>query len=199
VSETADGAHPLEHANADRVAEGLWVGGDLDVDDDALGGRQLDELAEAGVTQIVDVRSEWNDADWVAARRPDLDYVWLGVDDAGQRMADDWFEAGTDAAIAHLGAGGTTLVHCHMGINRGPSMGFAVMLRLGWDPVEALARIFERRPVAYADYADDALDWWLRHEGVEDVQRAAAVDRLRSWRRQQRPDLDTVIRRARGD
>lgn len=184
--------------NADRVLERLWVGGDLETQDEGFARVQLDALYDAGVRQIVDCRLEWDDREWVLAERPDVDYRWLGVDDAGQTMPDEWFEAGTSAVVEHLEGGGASLVHCHMGINRGPSMGFAVMLRLGWDPVEALDRIVGRRPVAYVDYAEDAVDWWLRREGADETTRREAAARVRAWREQRGVDAADLIRGVRG-
>ncbi|MCH1866583.1 dual specificity protein phosphatase [Nocardioides sp. CFH 31398] len=186
-----------EGPNADRVLDRLWIGGDLPVEDEGMARGQLDALYDAGVRQIVDCRIEWDDSSWVLAEHPDLDYRWLGVDDAGQTMPDEWFETGTDAVLEHLEGGGTSLVHCHMGINRGPSMGFAVMLRLGWDPVEALERIVERRPVAYVDYAEDAVDWWRRREGAEERVRAEAVARVRRWRDERGVTMGELVRRTR--
>jgi dual specificity phosphatase 3 len=184
--------------NADRVLDNLWIGGDLAVEDEGIARGQLEALYDAGVRQIVDCRIEWDDSDWVLAERPDVDYRWLGVDDAGQTMPDEWFETGTDAVLEHLEGGGASLVHCHMGINRGPSMGFAVMLRLGWDPVDALERIVERRPVAYVDYAEDAVDWWLRREGAAEDVRREAVARVRRWREERGVGMGELIRRTRG-
>ncbi len=54
------------------------------------------------------------------------------------------------------------LVHCHMGINRGPSMAYACLLVLGWDPIEAMTAIRTARPIAAIGYAEDALDWHHR-------------------------------------
>lgn len=185
------------HANVSRVTSNLWIGGDLAVQHPTLAAVQLSELLDLGITDVVDCRLEWSDEDWVTTAEPELRYHWLGVDDAGQRMPDSWFEAGTDAALAALGAGGTVLTHCHMGINRGPSMGFAVLLRLGWDPIEALDRIRSARPIAFVAYAEDALDWWLRREEADVATRRAQAARLASWRRANRLDVAAVIRRIR--
>src|SRR5690625_3132703 len=122
----------FEFANASTLTDHLWIGGDLETLDSTLADSQLTELVEAGVTDIIDVRLEHNDADMVADKHPELGYLWLGVDDAGQRMPDEWFEQGTQYALQRLSDGGTVLAHCHMGVNRGPSMGFAIMLALGW-------------------------------------------------------------------
>ncbi|WP_366145747.1 dual specificity protein phosphatase [Nocardioides sp.] len=171
--------------------------GDLESRSSTLAHSQLNELEGAGITAIVDARLEWNDQAWVAEVKPDIDYLWLGVDDGGQRMPDLWFDTGTDHVLAALDGGGTVLVHCHMGINRGPSMGFAAMLALGWDPIEALDRIRRCRPIAYVGYAEDALDWWLRKNGASRDERSGGQQRIRRWRRENHLDVANVIRRIR--
>jgi hypothetical protein len=194
---TASTGIQLQYANADQVAPRLWIGGDLESTRPALARAQLDELDRAGVTDIVDLRLEWNDEDWVAQAKPHLGYRWLGVDDAGQRMPDEWFEAGTAYVLARLAQGAGVLVHCHMGINRGPSMGFAVLLALGWDAIQALDRIRQWRPIGYVGYAEDALDWWLRRAGAGPTDRATGQHWLASWRSVNHLDVVEVIRSTR--
>jgi hypothetical protein len=55
----------LRHANAHFVTPQLLVGGDLSFDE-RTAAAQLEELVGAGVTHIVDVRVEANDAPLVA-------------------------------------------------------------------------------------------------------------------------------------
>jgi hypothetical protein len=190
-------AGTLHYANASRITDNLWIGGDLETTDPALARIQLDELDNAGITDILDCRIEWDDQDWVTATKPHLGYLWLGVDDAGQRMRDEWFQRGTSHALDRLAAGGTVLTHCHMGINRGPSMGFACLLALGWDPIQALDRIRQRRPIAYVAYAEDALDWWLRSRNASLVERIDGRSRIVTWRRRNDLDVSGIIRRIR--
>ena len=185
------------HANISRVAPRLWIGGDLATQQPTLAAVQLHEIAGLGITDIVDCRLEWSDEDWVNAAHPRIGYHWLGVDDAGQRMPDAWFDTGTTLIREALDTGGTVLAHCHMGINRGPSMGYAAMLTLGWDPINALDAIRRARPIAYVAYAEDALDWWLQGSGADRRTRNAAHDRLGEWRRTNHLDLVGLIRRIR--
>lgn len=187
----------LKRANASRVTEDLWIGGDLEITDPELASGQLDDLDAAGITAIIDCRIEWNDEDWVTVAKPHIHYNWLGVDDAGQHMPDAWFDAGTEHALKQLKNGGTVLAHCHMGINRGPSMGFAIMLALGWEPLAALDRIRQARPIAHVGYAEDALDWWLRRTGASATERRAWRPRLAAWRNENKMDVADVIRRIR--
>lgn len=185
------------HANISQVTPRLWIGGDLATQHPTLAAIQLHEIADLGITDIVDCRLEWIDEDWVTAAHPEIGYHWLGVDDAGQRMPDAWFDAGTALVRDALDAGGTVLTHCHMGINRGPSMGYAAMLSLGWDPIDALDAIRRARPIAYVAYAEDAVDWWLRRRGADGAAREAVGIRLTEWRRDNSLDLAGVVRRVR--
>ena len=149
------------------------------------------ELHEAGVTHIIDVRVEWSDQDWVAELLPGLEYFHHGIDDAGQAVPAEWFEEGVQYAVDALEAGGTVLSHCHMGINRGPSLGFAVLLRLGWDAVEALDAIRRARPVAFIAYAEDALRW---HHREDPAVLERDLRRLERWRHDHDLDVESVIR-----
>lgn len=187
----------IMHSNVSPVTKQLWIGGDLEVRQPTLAAIQLNELDALGITDIVDVRLEWDDEEWVTAAKPHIRYHWLGVDDAGQKMPDEWFDTVTEHVLVLLNAGDKVLVHCHMGINRGPSMGFAVMLALGWDPIAALDRIRRQRAIAYVGYAEDALGWWLRKTSATETERAAGQKRIRQWRRDNYLDVANVIRMTR--
>lgn len=184
-------------ANAQFVTEYLVVGGDLSVDDE-IAARQAIELAELGVTHVLDVRVEADDSDWWAGL-PGFEYRSAGIDDAGQQVPAAWFDEITDWAVAAIESGGIVLTHCHMGINRGPSAGFAVLLRMGWDPVDALAAIRTARPIANTWYAEDALRWHLRREGASDAQQHETFARVAAWRAQNHLDVVRIIRDIRLD
>ena len=181
-------------ANASWVTDHLLVGGDLDARDDTLAERQLAELVEVGVTHLVDVRLEWDDLDFVAQRASAIAYLHHGMDDAGQRVPGEWFDKGVGWILAALEEGGTVLAHCHMGINRGPSLGYAVLLAQGWDPVEALDTIRRARPQAYVAYAEDALRWHHARTEASAEQQADDLARVGEWRRANHLDLEAVIR-----
>ena len=134
-------------ANLHFVTSHLAVGGDIDSRDDNLAGMQLAEIDALGITHVVDVRIEWNDADAFAIALPHIGYLHHGMDDAGQAVPSEWFERAV-SWIEAAGPDAVVLTHCHMGINRGPSLGFAVLLAQGWDPVEAIAAIRAARPQA---------------------------------------------------
>jgi len=89
------------------------------------------------------------------------------------------------------------LVHCHMGVNRGPSMAFAILLGLGHDPVEALRAIRSARPIAAILYAEDAISWWHRRNGTPETIAYAERRRVREWLRKNEVDVGWIISRIR--
>ncbi len=189
------GLPALTYANADYVTPSLLVGGDLDYFDTDLAAKQLDELVSVGLTHVVDVRQEWSDEELFADAAPQVHYLHHGVDDAGQRIPSEWFEVGVSYVLDALTAPGTTvLVHCHMGINRGPSLGYAVLLGLGWEPMEAITAIRTARPIAFVDYAGDALVWHHQRRGSGKKALRRDLQRLAEWRETYELDAAEVIR-----
>ena len=188
-----------DFANLDFVTPQLAVGGDLSSFDDGLAAQQFEEIVELGITHVVDVRLEWSDLDTFADRAPDIGYLHHGMDDAGQAVPAEWFERAVSWIEAAYAANpdAVVLTHCHMGINRGPSLGFAVLLAQGWDPVEAIAAIRRARPVANVWYAADALDWYHARSGVDAATAAAQHAALAAWRDENALDVVRVIREQR--
>jgi dual specificity phosphatase 3 len=187
---------PLRVADAHFVTDHLIVGGDLDTAREAHAEEQLRELVEAGLTHILDTRIEWDDLAWVAERSPEVRYLHHGMDDAGQRVPFEWFDDAVAWALEAIEADGVVLAHCHMGVNRGPSVGFAVLLAQGWDPIEALDAIRGARDVAWIAYADEALRWHHARRGTEGQLRADLA-RVARWRQDHHLDLEAVIRAKR--
>jgi protein-tyrosine phosphatase len=182
--------------------ERLIVTGDLPSDPEAAGA-QLAEWRRLGVTHIVDVREEWSDASFVATVAPEITYVAAGCDDMGNRRSDEWFESVLDGlgdALSEPDA--VVLVHCHMGVNRAPSMAVRLMLEQGWDAVDAVEAIRTARPIAALVYAQDAVDHYHREHGSSDTERFRDRRRVRDWLAANPVDVGwviTKIRRAEGD
>jgi len=160
---------------------------------------QLAGWVAAGVTHIVDVRADYevgDDVDLVARHAPGVTYHRVATDDDGRERDDAWFEAGTAAIVAALAEpGAKVVVHCHMGVNRGPSMAYAAMLVDGWDRTEALAAIRRARPIAGLIYAADAAGWWLRRNGASLIEIAAAQRQAYRWLEANRVDVGRIIAR----
>ena len=154
-----DLASDATDANISRVTDRVWTGGDRGAQS-MIG--YLASLESVGITHVIDCRPEGT-RDQRTAQTTHIGYLLDGQDDSGQRMPDSWFDAGVDfalKALAHPGA--QVLAHCHMGINRGPSMALAILLATGMTPHDALTAITSARPIAQVAYADDAIDWWQR-------------------------------------
>lgn len=188
-------SYTLGVANADFVTEQLAVGGDLDIQDVDLACQQALDILDAGVTHVLDVRQECDEPMW--EEFPEIHYRWAGIDDAGQRVPASWFDDITSWAVAAIEQGGVVLAHCHMGINRGPSAGYAILLTLGWDPVEAIAAIRKARAVANVWYAEDALRWYYADD---EVALKREIGRVRRWRKANPLDVVRIIaiKRAEG-
>jgi hypothetical protein len=124
--------------------------------------------------------------------------VWAGCDDSGGRRADWWFGAMLDGlGEMAFEPSAVVLVHCHMGVNRGPSMALRLLLEQGWDAIEALVAIRRCRPIAAAIYAEDAVDHFCRAEGLPDTLRYRERRRVRDWLTENPVDLGWVISRIR--
>jgi dual specificity phosphatase 3 len=168
-----------------QLTDQLWTGGALPYRPD-VASRVIGVWRSVGIQAVVDTRAEWSDEDLVATVAPDIAYLNAGVVDGGQPMHDSWFETITAFASRHLSAGAGVLLHCHSGINRGPSAAFAVLLSIGWDPVEAIELIRTQRPIATVSYAENALDWWHRSSGIAPHDHAVIRDLFDQWRRADR-------------
>ena len=189
----------VRHANLSFVTKRLAIGGDLSPAP-AKGGRQLEELVALGITHVVDARCEWDDRRLFAVMAPHIDYLHHGMDDAGQMVEPEWFEHAVRwVELALTDPTAVVLTHCHMGINRGPSLGYAVLLALRWDCVDAIAAIRAARSQANVWYAADALRWHHLRTGVSAAVAAQDQHRLAVWRQENPLDVVRMIRQIRAD
>lgn len=156
----SSGHHParrlrLRLSSAAHNTGDLFVGGGLSYDEDELV-EQLTEILDAGITHVVDMRRETDDAELWAELG--IEYLHLGTDDAdGHHIPADLFAQARDFADECAAERGTLLVHCRMGINRAPSVAYSILLDRGWGPWAAFDHIRARRPQAAIWYAEDAL------------------------------------------
>jgi hypothetical protein len=184
---------PTAPLNLTPLTDLLWTGGDLpDHPEEAL--QTIRTWQALGIHAVVDNRAEWNDEELVAAVAPEMAYLHAGVDDAGQSMPDWWFDTVTSFATCHINRRLGVLVHCHMGVNRGPSAAFAVLLATGSDPIDAIDLIRISRPIAAIGYAEDALDWWHRRAHLSATERVDQRHRLSEWREAHPHATSRIIR-----
>lgn len=165
------------HRRLSPLTHQIIISGDLN-EDPALAKAQLAEWQTAGITHILDTRDEWTDEKFVAEHAPDITYGWFGTHDDGTRQPDHWFDDGLAFALeALVSPNAVLLVHCHLGINRGPSMAYRILLGLRWNPAQALDTIRTARPIAGIRYADDALNHY-RHANT--LRRSRVLERRES-------------------
>jgi protein-tyrosine phosphatase len=171
------------HRRLCLLTDQIIISGDLS-EDPAVAAEQIDHWERVGITHVLDTRSEWSDKELVADLSPGIVYGWIPTDDYGGPQPDRWFDDGVTFAVEALIEPDTVvLVHCHMGINRGPSMAYRILLELGWDPIEALDAIRKARPIADLAYAGDALDHFHRRGDVPQDLRDEDLGRFEAWRR----------------
>ncbi len=182
-----------------EVADRLYVSGDLPTD--PIGSqRGLAIWLEVGITHVVDLRGEWNSDDVVAAAAPHVVYHHLGTHDDGAAhgQAKGWFTEGVDAITEALAdPDARVMVHCHMGVNRAPSMAYAVLLELGHGIEEGLEAIRAARPIAGIEYAGDAIRWHADRRSWTIDEERDAVRRANAWRLANPVDLGWIISKIR--
>jgi hypothetical protein len=117
---------------------------------------ELQYLVEAGVTHVINCRVSSSDVALLAHR---LIYLHDPTFDNGGPKPVAWFRPAIEFALVALAAPGNVVyVHCRKGVNRGPSMCYAIMRALGWSRADALRAIHNGRPITRGGirYARDA-------------------------------------------
>lgn len=165
----------MQHANISWITDTLATGGDLSFDP-AVAALQVEEIVDSGIEMVIDCRAEDND-DWIWDEAG-INYLHLPTDDhAEHHIPVELFNRAVVEARHHIDAGEKVLIHCHMGINRAPSVAYAVLLDLDMDPVKAFDLIREKRVCAAVYYAVDALEAELERR---DFHHPVDVDRLKA-------------------
>jgi dual specificity phosphatase 3 len=130
------------------ITERLACGAQLQGPDD------IKQIIAAGITHIVDAQQERNDGVLIPAN---CIYLWDPTADDGQHKPPEWFAyAITFAANAFLTPRAKLLTHCAAGVNRGPSLAYAIMRSQGWSDGEAMLQLKTKRPQVNVAYHDDA-------------------------------------------
>lgn len=178
-----------------------WVNSELAVSGDLPHNRvealeQLRQWESEGITDVFDMRGEADDTDFIHSNSNQVTSHWFGVDDNGGMRSNEWFEAMMERAYEILQEPGRKiLVHCHMGVNRGPSALYAIMIATGWDHLEALRRIRDVRPIAGIIYAQDAVRWFASTQMKLAADEVAVMEaEVVSWLQRNDLDIAYVIR-----
>ena len=122
----------------------------------ALGGgiwnaQNMEELARAGVTHILNMQIEFDDQP--LAQRHGIRVLWNPTDDDFLPKPAELLRRGVDFAYQALGdPQGRLYVHCAAGVHRAPMMTLAVLCAMEWEIEAAMVLIETRRPVV--DFAD---------------------------------------------
>lgn len=134
-----------------RITERLYTGGMISNEEG------LQQLLNQGVTHVIDAMAENNDYKLLKVH-PKIVYLWNGEKDDGVHPKPvEWFEKAINFALEALVKPGTIIyTHCAAGVNRGPSLTYAIMRAIGYSGAEAYLQIKQRRPQAMMAYAQDA-------------------------------------------
>lgn len=128
-----------------------WVTGRIAVGGGIWTAENMAQVAQAGVTHILDMQIEFDDTTLAAPHG--ITVLWNPIDDDFQPKSPDVFRRGVDFALEALDKDGTKLfVHCAAGVHRAPMMTLAILCSMNWEISEALRMIESKRPVV--DFAD---------------------------------------------
>jgi len=122
----------------------------------ALGGgiwnaRNMEELAQTGVTHVLNMQVEFDDKP--LAEPYGVRVLWNPTDDDFLPKPPELLKRGVDFALEALDEPEARLyVHCAAGVHRAPMMTLAVLCAMEWEMEAAMVLIETRRPVV--DFAD---------------------------------------------
>ena len=122
----------------------------------ALGGgiwnaRNMEELAQAGVTHVIDMQIEFDDRP--LAEPLGIRVLWNPTDDDFLPKPPELLGRGVDFALEALSdPEARVYIHCAAGVHRAPMMTLAVLCALEWEIEAAMVLIETQRPVV--DFAD---------------------------------------------
>ena len=125
-------------ASFNFVTERLAVGGGISSKAD------VDQIVGAGITHVIDMRAEFDDD---ALNDNRITILWLPQVDDGTMRPPGQYRKGIQFALPALSLANTKVfLHCWAGMNRGPTMCYALLRAFGFSQAEAISRIREVRP-----------------------------------------------------
>jgi len=140
-----DGGGPADSMDMTWVTEQVALGGGI------WNARNMEELAQLGVTHVVDMQIEFDDRPLAAPHG--IEVLWNPTDDDFLPKPPELLRRGVDFAMAALQDPAARLyIHCAAGVHRAPMMTLAVLCSHSWQIEDAMRLIETRRPVV--DFAD---------------------------------------------
>jgi protein-tyrosine phosphatase len=105
----------------------------------------LDELVAQGITHVLDMRAEFDDT---TLNDPAVTILWLPQQDDGTPRPVGHYRRGVQFAYQALSLpeSNKVLCHCAAGVNRGPTMCYALLRAFGFDQPTAIQMIRTVRP-----------------------------------------------------
>lgn len=149
-----------EDSKAERIAQTLhiplpdklnmsWITTHL-----AVGGRihpeDIKALAAAGVTHVVDTRSEYRD-DAEALAKEHIELLYLPTDDTRPLTIEQMLQ-GAQWVQERMEQGGRVLIHCEHGVGRSVQLTTAVLIYDGMHAQDALQLVQQKRWQAAPNY-----------------------------------------------
>jgi protein-tyrosine phosphatase len=120
------------------VTERIAVGGGIESKAD------VDQIVAAGITHVIDMRAEFDDDTLNDSR---ITILWLPQVDDGEMRPLGHYRKGIQFAFPALSLPNTRIFpHCAAGLNRGPTMCYALLRAFGFPQSEAIAKIRTVRP-----------------------------------------------------
>lgn len=113
--------------------------------------QNMAEVAQAGITHIVDMQIEFDDTPLAVDHG--ITVLWNPTDDDFEPKPASLLRRGVafvEGALVELET--KVFIHCAAGVHRAPMMALAVLGSMGWNIQDAMRLIETRRPVA--DFAD---------------------------------------------
>jgi len=128
-----------------------WVTGRIAVGGGIWTAENMTQVADAGVTHVIDMQIEFDDTPLAAPHG--ITVLWNPIDDDFQPKSPAVFQRGVDFALDALDQRNTKVfVHCAAGVHRAPMMTVAILCSLNWKLADALLLLEAKRPVV--DFAD---------------------------------------------
>jgi protein-tyrosine phosphatase len=120
------------------VTERIAVGGGISSKAD------VDQLVAAGITHVIDMRAEFDD-DLLNDKR--ITILWLPQEDNGEMRPPGHYRKGVEFAFPALALPSTKVFpHCSAGLNRGPTMCYALLRAFGFSRPDAIEMVRKARP-----------------------------------------------------